>query len=92
MTWTIVTGPTFPKDLESLPAKVRKQIAAFISEVLGTVENPYAIGKLEKLKGSQGFYRFRFGSYRLGLILDDENKTIHLLRIMHRRDIYRHFP
>lgn len=92
MTWTIVTGPAFPKDLASLPANVRGRVESFVFDVLPAIENPLRFGKIEKLKGHQAFYKVRFGNYRLGLFLDKHNKRIHLLHVLHRREIYRRFP
>ncbi len=92
MNWTTVTGPVFPKDLARLPKGIRQRIEEFSFEVLPQIEDPFRLGKLEKLKGYRNFYKVRFGDYRLGLQIDGRRKIIHLLRIMHRRDIYRHFP
>jgi mRNA-degrading endonuclease RelE of RelBE toxin-antitoxin system len=53
--WSIVTRKSFLKDLTALPAKVRDKVEAFVFEVLPASENPFQIGKLEKLKGSEDF-------------------------------------
>jgi mRNA interferase RelE/StbE len=92
MTWTTVTGPLFPKDLARLPKGIRERVEEFALKDLPLADNPFRPGKLEKLKGYQNFYKARFGDYRLGLRIDGQRKIIHLLRIMHRREIYRHFP
>ncbi len=43
---------------------------------------------LKKLKDSHfGEYRFRIGDYRL--LFDVENNTITILKVGHRRDIYK---
>jgi len=92
MSWTIVAGPRFDGDLADLPPKVRSRVEEFVLLSLPAIENPFALRNLAKLKGYQGFYKVQFGTYRLGLQLDGQRKIIHLLRVMHGRDIYRHFP
>lgn len=42
------------------------------------------------MKGYDGFYKVRFGNYRLGLVL--ENEVIAVKKVMYRREIYKFFP
>lgn len=42
------------------------------------------------MQGYANHYRVRVGDHRLGIIVDGE--TVILVRFLHRRDIYRHFP
>jgi mRNA interferase RelE/StbE len=66
MNWTVFTRKSFLKDLASLPAKVRGRVEAFVFDVLPAADDPFQLGKLEKLEGHQDYYKVRFGSYRLG--------------------------
>ncbi len=45
---------------------------------------------LAGMKGYPNHYRVRIGDYRLGIIVDGD--TAILVRLLHRREIYRHFP
>lgn len=49
------------------------------------------IPNIKKLKGFTAYYRVRVGDYRIGLEKTDE-RTIRLIIICHRKDIYRLFP
>jgi len=49
-------------------------------------------GRVQKLKGYQEYYKIRFGSYRVGLWIDFEEKVVEFRRVRHRKDIYRQFP
>ena len=49
------------------------------------------IKSLKKLTGYKNYYRIRIGDYRLGFESTDE-KTIRLIIITHRKDIYKKFP
>jgi len=42
------------------------------------------------MKGYQGYYKIRFGSYRLGLHKKDNTLVVKI--VMHRKDIYNYFP
>ena len=45
---------------------------------------------VEKIK-SAGLWRIRQGDYRIVYSIDDSQKTVTILRIGHRREIYRSF-
>lgn len=49
--------------------------------------------QIKAMKGGAGYLRIRIGDYRLGLRREnDDSGGIILLRVMHRSEIYRHFP
>ena len=80
----------FLKDLSIIPKNERTHIEVFAFETLVKCNSTTTIGKIEKLKGDQNFYKVRFGNYRLGLKLEGE--ILVLERVLHRKDIYRYFP
>ena len=80
----------FLKDLAIIPKNERISIEVFAFETLIECKSITEIGKMEKLKGYQSFYKIRFGNYRLGLKIEGE--TLILERVLHRKDIYRYFP
>ena len=48
------------------------------------------ISDLKKLKGYPHCYRIRVGNYRIGVYC--EGDEVQLMRLLHRKDIYRKFP
>jgi mRNA interferase RelE/StbE len=48
------------------------------------------IHNIEKLTGYKEYYRYRIGHYRCGFAFRD-GKII-FIRILHRSEIYKHFP
>jgi mRNA interferase RelE/StbE len=86
----VVYRKRFLKDLAALPSNVRRAIERFVFEELPRADSLQATGKVEKLKGHSGFFRVRFGDYRVGLSLIGD--TVTLERVMNRKDIYRKFP
>ena len=80
----------FLGDLARIPANDRKAIENFAFEEVPRLNSVGESGKVERMKGYKSCYKVRFGSYRVGLKLEDD--TVSLERVLHRRDIYRFFP
>ena len=72
------------KDLRSIPKRDLKKILSRI-EKLG--DDPRSIG-CEKLTGEE-LYRVRQGNYRVIYSIQDNELTVWVIKIGHRKDIYR---
>ena len=59
-----------------------------IAKLDALVEDARPIGAV-KLKGEEDVWRLRIGDYRIVYSIADEKLTILVLRIGHRKDIYR---
>ncbi len=71
------------RDIEGLDAGIKKRIGATL---LRFKDNPFQYA--ERLTDSElGGYRFRIGDYRV--IFDIEGNDIVVLRVGHRREIYK---
>jgi mRNA interferase RelE/StbE len=81
---------SFLKDLSRIPSKTRKEIEKFAFIELHQADSIAQIGKVERMKGYPSFFKVRFGSYRVGIRLE-ENIAV-LERALHRKEIYRYFP
>lgn len=81
---------TFEKDLRKIKSKPLDQKVALLIREIITAEALTEIRNLKQLKGSDIHYRIRLGDYRVGLIVS--GKTLILVRILHRKEIYRFFP
>jgi mRNA interferase RelE/StbE len=80
----------FLKQLTGVPSETRVKIERFVFNELVSVSSIAVLGKVEKMQGYDGFYKVRFGNYRLGLVI--ENEMITAKAVMHRREIYKFFP
>jgi mRNA interferase RelE/StbE len=72
------------KELEGLPPKVRRRVATKI-EALAATPRPQGA---EKLSGQEK-YRIRQSDYRVLYSVDDGAQTVTVVKIGHRRDVYR---
>lgn len=50
-------------------------------------DNPLGLGS-QKLSGNKG-YRIRIGDYRVVYTIDKKTKTIIIIKVKHRREVYR---
>lgn len=85
----IVADKSFEKDLLKLGKKQKQEVANLI-QILKQIETLSEITPIKKLSGFKNLYRIRLGSFRIGFRLDGEK--IILIRILHRKDIYKYFP
>lgn len=85
MAFTVVLKPCAIKQLDGLPAKDRKKVAAKIDLLL---ENAAPVGA-KKIQTYNGLWRLRFGNYRVVYTAPDENGVIQVLKIAQRGQAYR---
>ncbi len=74
------------RSLDKLP---KDDFDAVLDVVKGLANTPRPKG-VEKIK-TAGLWRIRQGDYRIVYAIDDSQKTVTILRIGHRREIYRGF-
>jgi len=73
------------KDLRDIPSR---DIQKIIAAVEALADNPYPSGS-KKLSGSKHAYRIRVGDYRIIYDVFSEILIIEVIRVGHRKDIYR---
>ena len=81
---------SFLKQLANMPKDVRQKIEIFVFKELPRLKSIGEAGKIEKMHGYEDYFKTRFGSYRLGMKI--ENDEIIVQTVMHRKEIYRFFP
>lgn len=85
MSWRVEFSRSADQQFRGLPRKEQQRIAVRID---GLVENPRPAGAI-KLAGEEGVYRLRSGDYRILYTLQDNLLLILVLKIGHRREVYR---
>jgi len=73
------------RDLAKLPKELLRRVDAHI---LALAENPYPAGTTQ-LQGAEKFFRIRVGDYRILYTVEHHRLVILIIRVGHRRDIYR---
>lgn len=89
MAWNIEIEKSAHRELEKLDPQAARRILGFLFERVAQLGDPRAVG--EALKGSQlgEFWKYRVGEYRVICNIDDGTVRILVVRIGHRREVYR---
>ena len=89
MAWTVELSETADRELAKLDPQQRKRILKFLWGRVAALDDPRSIG--EALHGSRlgEFWRYRVGDYRLICRIEDDRLIVLVLRVGHRREIYR---
>jgi mRNA interferase RelE/StbE len=89
MAWKIEVSPSAERELAKLDAQHSKRILKFLKERLAKLDDPRSIGKAMHGPLLGDFWGYRVGDYRLICAIDDDRIVVLLLRVGHRRGIYR---
>lgn len=88
MAWTIEISRSAEKQINKLDRVAQESIVRFLRDRLKPADNPRQWGK--PLHGDKkGLWRYRVGDYRLICDIQEEKITILVLRVGHRKEVYR---
>ena len=88
MAWTIEFVPAAAKELKKLGRVEAGRIIATLETRIASLDDPRTLGSA--LKGELGgLWRWRIGDYRVVARIVDERITILVVRVGHRREVYR---
>ncbi len=85
MGYRITFRATFRKELRRVPGVYRK---AIVRKIQHLTEDPRPHG-VQKLQGAENYYRIRQGDYRIIYGIYDDVLVVELVKIGHRKDVYR---
>ena len=85
MAYEIILQPSVARELRKLPKGIQKRIGKKIDELASNPPPPDA----KTLAGSEGVLRVRAGDYRIIYTIKDQTLIVLVVRIGHRREIYR---
>lgn len=85
MKYRIGVKKSAAKSLKKIPKSDRKRIIEKIDELSESPLDP----KTTKLKGDNPFHKVRIGDYRIVYEIQDDVLLILILKVGHRKDIYR---
>ena len=89
MAWRVELSATAAQELGKLDPQNARRILKFLNERVAKLADPRAIGKA--LRGSPlgEFWRYRVGDFRLICKIEDDRVRVLVLRVGHRREVYR---
>ena len=89
MAYSVELSESADRELGKLDAQQAKRILRFLHERVAKLDDPRSVG--EALHGSQlgEFWKYRVGDYRLICRIEDDRLVVLVLRVGHRKEIYR---
>lgn len=84
MNWEIRWTERALRDAEKLDRRVKERILDSLDRLAETGQ-----GNVRHLTDEGGELRLRVGDWRVRFIYRQETRTIDVLRVLHRRDVYR---
>ncbi len=89
MVWRVELDPAADRELNKLDPQTTRGILSFLHDRVAILDDPRSIG--EALKGSKlnEFWKYRVGDYRIIANIEDGALQILIVRIGHRREVYR---
>ena len=85
MTYRIEFRPSALREMRRIPRPFRLRLMTAVAALASAPRPPGSI----RLQGPEGFHRVRVGDYRIVYLIQDRVLLICVVRIAHRKDVYR---
>ena len=89
MTWAIEVTDTALRQLEKFDDTAQRRIWRYLNQRVVPLDNPRKLGEPLQGKRFGEFWRYRVGDYRLVTRIEDDHLVILVVRVGHRREVYR---
>jgi len=93
MAWKLELSPAAERDLDKLDQQRARRILAFRHGRLAVGDNPHLIGEARTGQRFGEFWKHRVGDYRavyrIVARIEDQLVRVLVVRIAHRREVYR---
>jgi mRNA interferase RelE/StbE len=89
MAWSVELSEAADRELSKLDPQHSRRLLRFLYQRVARLDDPRSIG--EALHGSRlgEFWKYRVGDYRLICTIEDDRLLVLVLRVGHRKEIYR---
>ena len=84
--YRLLIKPSAAKEIDALGQKKDRQ--RVVNRIATLASDPRPNGS-EKLAGVEGRYRIRQGEFRIVYTINDTDRTVEIVKVGHRREIYR---
>ena len=89
MVWRIEYLRSARKDIDGLDRQTANRIRRFIEDRIANLDVPRSIGEALRGPSLGEFWKYRVGDYRIIARIEDEAVRILVIRIGHRKEVYR---
>jgi mRNA interferase RelE/StbE len=84
--YRLLIKPSAAKEIEAVGQKKDRQ--RIVNRIRALASEPRPAGS-EKLAGAEERYRVRQGQFRIVYAIDDASRTVEVVKVGHRREVYR---
>ena len=84
--YRLLLKPSAAKEIEGVGAK--RDLQRIVRRIQDLAKDPRPPG-CEKLAGGSALFRIRQGHYRIIYAVDDARRTVDIIKVGHRREVYR---
>ena len=88
MAWRVEWEDEAVKELRKLDARAQRNIVRFLREKIGTEDDPRRFGDPLR-KDLKGLWKYRIGDYRIICSIEDKSIVVLVVRVGHRRSVYK---
>ncbi|MCU0237745.1 MAG: type II toxin-antitoxin system RelE/ParE family toxin [Acidobacteria bacterium] len=88
MAWQIEFDAQVEHDLKKIDREAQRRIMRYLRERIATGKDPRRFGAPLRRELS-GLWKYRLGDYRLICRIEDKRVVVYVIRIGHRKDIYK---
>lgn len=88
MAWQIEFLPEAAKELRKLDRTAAARVLKTLEQRIAVLDDPRTVGSASA-GDHAGYWRWRIGDYRLIAQIEDERVTVLVVRVAHRRAVYR---
>ncbi|GHD50080.1 translation repressor RelE [Thalassobaculum fulvum] len=89
MAWRIEFERAAARELDKLGHEAARRILRFLRDRIAPLDDPRSVGVALRGDRFGDFWKYRVGDYRLIAHIDDSTVRILVVRVGHRRDVYR---
>lgn len=89
MAWTIEFHRHATRDLDRIATHDRRRILRFLKDRVAPGPDPRALEEALRGRDLGGFWKYRVGDYRLVCDIQDHRVLVVVVRVGHRREVYR---
>jgi mRNA interferase RelE/StbE len=84
--YRLLIKPSAAEEIEAIGAKKDRQ--RIVARILALANEPRPVG-CEKLAGAEERFRVRQGQFRIVYAINDASRTVEVVKVGHRREVYR---
>ena len=84
--YRVLVKPSAAKEIDAIGSKKDRQ--RIVARIRALADEPRPVG-CENLAGAEGRFRVRQGNFRIVYAIDESLRTVDVIKVGHRREVYR---